>query len=64
MNTKYLETLNLAPTQFCDQPGLNRKKGFLRSHPYIFTINQLCARLEIKSRNPKNLAHFLYSLTP
>ena len=28
-----LETLHLAPTQFCDLPGFYRKTVFLRSHP-------------------------------
>ena len=28
----YLETLNLAPTQCCDQPGFYQKTRFLRSH--------------------------------
>ena len=30
---EFLETIHLAPTEFCELPGFYSKTGFLRSHP-------------------------------
>ena len=35
---EYIETIHLAPTQFCDLPGIYCKAGFLRCHPLILDI--------------------------
>ena len=37
---EYLETLHLAPAQFCDLPGFYLKKGFLTSYPLSLHIIQ------------------------
>ena len=41
---EYLKTLNQAPTQFCDLPGLYSKIGFLRCHPLSLLDNGVKAK--------------------
>ena len=35
---EYLETLHLAPTQFCKLPGFCHKTGFLSNHPLSLSL--------------------------